>query len=82
MRARFWLGAIVLGACVLGDQARAESIFFFSTGNPDGRMAMASRLLSDGTTQIEAADDFVTTAASTKITSATFSGGSSGIPGW
>jgi len=52
--------------------AQAET-FFFSTGSPDGRMASASR---PGTPsgEIESADDFVTTAPQTSITSATFTG--------
>ncbi len=46
--------------------------FFFSTGDPDGKMAMASR--PSGTSfEIETADDFVVT-QTTQITSATFTG--------
>jgi hypothetical protein len=47
--------------------------FFFSTGNPDGKMATASRPGSAGKIEIESADDFVLTSA-TKLTSATFTG--------
>ena len=48
--------------------------FFFSTGNPDGRMAMASRPDSTGGKfEIESADDFVLT-KETSLTSATFTG--------
>lgn len=47
--------------------------FFFSTGNPDGRMAIASRPDSAGKFEIESADDFVLTVP-TSITSATFTG--------
>jgi hypothetical protein len=47
--------------------------FFFSTGNPDGKMATASRPSSAGKIEIESADDFVLTSA-TKLTSATFTG--------
>jgi hypothetical protein len=50
--------------------ARAD-LFSFSTGNPDGLMAMASR---GPNSQIEAADDFVTTAPTTVVTSAAFTG--------
>src|SRR6185369_4334401 len=46
--------------------------FTFSTGAPNGLMAVASRPAS-GTFEIEAADDFVTT-SHTQITSATFYG--------
>ena len=47
--------------------------YFFSTGNVDGRMAAASRSVSAGKTEIEAADDFVI-ASRSQITSATFTG--------
>src|SRR5690348_16285615 len=45
---------------VLGDAAYADP-FFFTTGNPDGRIGVASRPESaDGSrTEIEAADDFI-----------------------
>ncbi len=46
--------------------------FSFSTGNPDGLMATASRPGTAGKFEIEAADDFVLTRPS--ITSATFTG--------
>ena len=45
----------------------------FSTGTPDGLMAMASRPASTGKIEIEAADDFVLTTP-TQLTSATFTG--------
>lgn len=51
----------------------AADTFFFSTGNPDGKIATASRLASPGNIQIETADDFVTTAP-IALTSATFTG--------
>ena len=47
--------------------------FFFSTGNPDGKMATATRPDSPGKFEIESADDFVLTAR-TVINSATFTG--------
>jgi hypothetical protein len=47
--------------------------FLFSTGNPDGRIATASRPDTDGSFEIESADDFVLT-GSTIINSATFTG--------
>jgi hypothetical protein len=59
-------------ALAVGAPARAGP-FFFSTGNPDGKMATASRPSSAGKLEIEAADDFVLTAG-TSITSATFTG--------
>jgi hypothetical protein len=74
MRAKFWLAATVLAACALSSPARAANTFFFSTGNPDGLMAMASRPDSAGKIEIEAADDFVLPSPTTKLTSATFTG--------
>jgi hypothetical protein len=53
--------------------ARADSIFFFSTGSPDGLIATLSRTASPGKLETETADDFVTTAP-TQITHATFTG--------
>ena len=47
--------------------------FFFSTGNVTNAVGMASRPDLGGKTEIEAADDFLTTAPTT-ITSATFTG--------
>lgn len=47
--------------------------FFFSTGDPDGKIATLSRPTSAGKIETETADDFVTTSA-TNITSATFTG--------
>ncbi|MGE5105851.1 MAG: PEP-CTERM sorting domain-containing protein [Betaproteobacteria bacterium] len=47
--------------------------FFFSTGNPDGLLASASRPGSAGVLETESADDFVIT-ATTSLTSATFTG--------
>ncbi len=47
--------------------------FFFSTGNPDGLMATASRPDAGGKFEIESADDFVLT-KDTKLTQATFTG--------
>ena len=49
--------------------------FFFSTGNPDGLIAVATRPDSPGKFEIEAGDDFVLTGlGNTTITSATFTG--------
>lgn len=47
--------------------------FFFSTGNPDGKIATLSRTASSGKLETETADDFVTTVP-TVITNATFTG--------
>jgi PEP-CTERM motif len=49
--------------------------FFFSTGDPDGRIATASRPASPGKLEIESADDFVVTGSNTlKLTGASFQG--------
>jgi hypothetical protein len=48
--------------------------FVFSTGDPDGKIATLSRTASAGKLETETADDFVTTATTTTITSATFTG--------
>ncbi len=63
--------AVVLGFAAV-TPATAEP-FFFSTGNPDGRMATATRPDSGGAFEIEAADDFALT-GSTTINSASFTG--------
>jgi len=67
------VGAFILG---LGGLAVVPSAFadafFFSTGNPDGKIATASRP-GTGTFEIESADDFVLS-STTSITSATFTG--------
>jgi len=51
----------------------AATPFTFSTGNPDGKMATATRPASAGKFEIESAADFALT-GSTSITSATFTG--------
>ena len=51
----------------------AQTPFFFSTGDPDGKIATATRPDTGGSFEIESADDFVLTHA-TSITSATFTG--------
>jgi PEP-CTERM motif len=56
-----------------GTPAMADS-FFFSTGDPNGLMATASRPASSGKITIESADDFIVTAPTTVISSATFTG--------
>jgi hypothetical protein len=75
MRPKFWHAAIVLAVCALPGQAWAGgNTFFFSTGDPDGKIATLSRIASTGKLETETADDFVTTAQQTTITSATFTG--------
>jgi len=51
----------------------AADPFFFSTGNPDGKIATATRPDVPPGAEIESADDFVLT-GETSITSATFTG--------
>jgi hypothetical protein len=67
---------LAISIAVLGlatPAAATEQAFFFSTGNPDGKIATLSRTASPGKLETETADDFVTTHA-TDITSATFTG--------
>ncbi len=51
----------------------AASPFFFSTGDPDGKMASATRPDAGGKFEIESADDFALTNPTT-LTNATFTG--------
>ncbi len=67
-------------AILAAPSAWADDPFFFSTGNVTSAIAMASRPDVGGKTEIEAADDFVTTAPTT-ITSATFTGVVTSITG-
>jgi hypothetical protein len=60
-------------SCWLAAPAQAGQ-FFFSTGDPDGKIATLSRTASPGKLETETADDFVTTAPQTTITGATFTG--------
>jgi hypothetical protein len=53
--------------------AAADAPFFFSTGDPDGKIATAARPDTGAPFEIESADDFVLT-HSTSLTSATFTG--------
>jgi hypothetical protein len=57
---------------ILAAPARAAS-FFFSTGNPDGRIATGARPGTPGKVQIETGDDFILD-SSTNIQTATFTG--------
>lgn len=69
---RILIAALVVGGFV-GAPPAAADVFFFSTGDPDGKIATLSRTASPGKLETETADDFVTTAPTT-ITSATFTG--------
>jgi hypothetical protein len=72
MRLVLWPLIAVLSCAFAASGGAAP--FFFSTGDPDGRMAMGSRVPDPGRIGIETADDFVTTAPLTNITGATFTG--------
>jgi hypothetical protein len=65
--------ATVSVAIFIAMPAAADS-FNFSTGNPDGLMAVATRPSTAGKFEIEAGDDFVLTSSQTIINSATFVG--------
>jgi hypothetical protein len=67
---------LAISAALIGLLPAAPAIAdttFFSTGNPDGKIATATRPESAGKFEIESADDFVLT-HSTSITDATFTG--------
>jgi len=68
LRAASLTVGLSIAASLLGDP-----VFHFSTGDPDGRMASASRPDGNGKIEIESADDFVT-ASPTTIDHATFTG--------
>jgi hypothetical protein len=73
MKSRFLISAICLSSLVAVIPANAD-VFSFNTGAVTNLMASASRPDSAGKFEIESADDFVTTAPQTLITSATFTG--------
>ena len=60
--------------CLLCSTPALATPFTFSTGDPDGKMATATRPESAGKFEIESADDFVLTGSTTIIDSATFTG--------
>ena len=67
--------AIVVVAVLLTWSGPALAVpFFFSTGNPDGKIATASRPSSAGKIEIESADDFAVSGGTLSLTSATFQG--------
>jgi hypothetical protein len=67
------IAALGMAGVLLAPPAAADTFFFFSTGNPDGKIATLSRTASAGKLETETADDFVTTVP-TRITGATFTG--------
>jgi hypothetical protein len=66
--------AMVLIILVFMAAPALAAVFSFDTGNPDGKIAAASRPASAGKFEIETADDFITSAPTTLITGATFTG--------
>jgi len=70
MDARIFVAAL---SSLLAFPAVAAPVTFFSTGDPDGKMATASRPESPGKFEIESGDDFVISSPML-ITSATFTG--------
>jgi hypothetical protein len=72
LKARTGIAALAFAAVVMPLPAAADS-FFFSTGNPDGKIATAARPESAGKFEIETGDDFPLV-AQTSITGATFTG--------
>jgi hypothetical protein len=75
LKARTGIAALAFAAVVMPLPAAADS-FFFSTGDPDGRMATTTRPSGpsgSGIQETETGDDFVLT-QQTSITSATFTG--------
>jgi len=73
MRAFIAQAAATISIGLLPALPAAADPFFFSTGNPDGKIATASRPSTSAPFEIESADDFVLT-SQTSITSATFTG--------
>lgn len=72
MRMKLHLWVLIAGVATFVTTPAAADLFSFSTGNPDGKMATASRP-GVGTFEIESADDFALT-SQTLITHATFTG--------
>jgi PEP-CTERM motif len=72
INARLAIPLSIVG-CLCAMPAAADVPFFFSTGNPDGKIATATRPAVGAPFEIESADDFVLT-TTTRIDSATFTG--------
>ena len=53
------LAVLAMALVLAGATAASADPFSFSTGEPDGRMATASRPESHGKIEIESADDFI-----------------------
>ena len=72
MKTNLLVATTLMSSLALSLPATADP-FFFSTGNPDGKLGAASRPSGGGAFEIESADDFVL-ANQTTINSATFTG--------
>src|SRR6266480_5517338 len=72
MKTHLLVSAIIIGGYAVAAIPASADPFLFNTGNPDGKMATASRP-STGASEIESADDFALT-SQTQITGATFTG--------
>jgi hypothetical protein len=72
LKARTGIAALTFAALAMPLPAVADA-FVFSTGNPDGLMATATRPESPGKFEIETGDDFALT-QQTLITGAAFTG--------
>jgi len=68
-----WLAVVAVALVLAGATAASADPFSFSTGEPDGRMAAASRPDSHGKIEIEAADDFIV-ASETQLDRVSFTG--------
>jgi hypothetical protein len=69
-----WVLTLAVAALLALDGEAGATPFFFSTGDPDGRIATASRPESTGKIEIESGDDFVVAGGNLSLTSATFRG--------
>jgi hypothetical protein len=72
MHARLAISVAVMGLLPAA-AAAAETPFFFSTGDPDGKIATAARPDTGGKFEIESADDFILD-ATTAMTGGSFTG--------
>src|SRR6185437_2597 len=71
LRVLLWPASVALA--VAAAEPALAGAFAFSTGDPDGKIATASRPSSAGKVEIESADDFILPSA-TRIDHATFTG--------
>ena len=67
------LAVLAMALVLAGATAASADPFSFSAGEPDGRMATASRPESHGKIEIESADDFILE-SETQVDQASFTG--------